>query len=160
MKSRNPVANWLISTCTTRNERQPYPSDALSPFLDGGRDLIADQSYDVMQMVKRFSILNIRFGYAILRTADFDWHKLLSTQFSLLDGIESKNPENLADSITASVTALFRGVSMANVLTYGPSVKAITANWSDMSDDVAACLIADPNLAPYMMELAEVRCRL
>jgi len=119
-----------------------------------GRKLVAKQSYDVMQMVRRFSILNTRFGYIIERTIDFDWRYPFSVEFPLLDTIERCTPESLAESVTASVTTLFSGVSMEDGICYGPTVEAIFAHWSELSDDVAVCLIADSNFAGYMTELA------
>ena len=157
MENRNPLADWLTSTSTTRCGLQSHPSDALYFFLDGGRKLIAKQSYDVIQMARRFSILNTRFRYTIDRTNDFDWRYPFSAEFPLLDAIERCTPEDLAKSITASATTLFSRVSIEDVIRYGPTVEAITAHRSELSDNVAACLIADSNFAEYMTELARVR---
>lgn len=157
MENRNPLADWLISTCTDRCGLQSHPSDALYFFLDGGRKLVAKQSYDVIQIVRRLSILNTRFRYTIERTNDFDWRYPFSAEFSLLDAIERCTPESLAKSITASATTLFSGVSMEDVICYSPTVEVITAHWSELSDNVAACLIADSNFVGYMTELARVR---
>ena len=96
-----------------------------------------------------------------MRGVEVDWHKPFSTEFSLLDDIERcSNPEDLAKSITDSVAALFYKVSMADVVDYSTSVKAITTRWSKLSDDVMALFIADPDLAPYLMKFASVRWRL
>jgi hypothetical protein len=96
-----------------------------------------------------------------VRGIEVDWHNPFSIEFSLLDDIERySSPGDLAKSITDSVAALFCRVSMADVVHHGASVKAITTRWSKLSDDVMACFIADPGLAPYMMKLASVCWRL
>lgn len=105
-------------------------------------------------MLKRFSILATRSQYAIAT----GWRYPISARFALQDGIDRYDPKDLAKQITDNVAKLFcRVVSVADLLHNSPSVKAIVAHRSELSDDIAACLIADSQLHPYMVELAMVR---
>ena len=62
-----------------------------------------------------------------MRGIEIDWHKLFSTEFSLLNDVERCfNPEDLAKSITDSMAALFYKVFIADVVDYSTSVKVIT----------------------------------
>jgi hypothetical protein len=86
------------------------------------------------------------------------WRHPISTQFALQDAIEQYNATDLAKYITDHVGKLFCGVeSVADLVHNSPSVEAIVAHRSELSDDIAACLIAHSQLHPYMMELALVR---
>src|SRR4051794_30765971 len=150
MKNRNPLADWLTSTCTTHeDEIHPsdiHPSDALHLLLDGGRELIVNQSYNILRMTRRLSILSTRwFRYTIDRTHDLDWRHPLSAEFPILNAIESIPAESLAEAITSDTTILLSQVYMEN--------GAITKHWSELSDGVAACLIADSTYAEYMTKL-------
>jgi hypothetical protein len=62
-----------------------------------------------------------------VRGVKVNWHKPFSTEFSLLDDIKRcSNPEDLVKPITDSMAALFYKVSIADVVYYNTSVKAIT----------------------------------
>ncbi|KAF8847274.1 hypothetical protein BDZ45DRAFT_343715 [Acephala macrosclerotiorum] len=128
------------------------PLDGLSFLVDAVTSLFTTRA-PIIPILKRLSILHTRFEDKIVRGVEVDWHKPFSTEFSLLDDIERcSNPEDLAKPITDSVAALFCKVSIADVVHYGTSVKAITTQWSKLSDDVMALFTADPDLTPYLMK--------
>jgi hypothetical protein len=78
-----------------------------------------------------------------------------------LDNIKRcSSPRDLAKLIIDSVAALFYRVSMADVVYYSASVKAITIQWLKLSNNIMACFIIDLGLALYIIKLASVYWRL
>jgi hypothetical protein len=131
------------------------PLDVVHFLIDAAKQ-VAKQSHNIIQMLKRFSILDTCSQYVSVT----GWRHPISTKFALQDAIEQYNARDLAKHITDNVAKLFCGVSsVADLVHNSPSVKAIVAHRSELSNDIAACLIADSQLHPCMMELAWVRWR-
>ena len=145
----------MISTsisCDTLSD----PYDALRFFLDPIKNQFETPDCDIIQSVKQISILETRFKHKILYAVDVNWRKPFSTEFSLLKSVQTTGPKDLAKSITDSATRLYSCVSIAG-FSDGTSTKDIARQSSDLSEDILACLSADPELVGYFMELAEVQ---
>jgi hypothetical protein len=110
----------------------------------------------VLQITQRLQILEVRFKLRIKDGRSLD-DTPLSTDFTLWDSVRKDIPEDLAKSNTESVASLFSALSPKDVLDDFPFMKHILKDWSNLSDDVLACLTADKTLTGYFMKLAEVR---
>jgi hypothetical protein len=78
-----------------------------------------------------------------------------------LDNIERcSNPEDLVKPITDSIAALFCKVSIADVVYYSTSVKAITIQWSKLFNNVIALFTIDSDLTLYLIKFVLVCWRL
>jgi hypothetical protein len=93
----------------------------------------------------------------IVRKADANWPKPFSTDFSFWESIQRDSPEDLAKSNIESVSSLCFVISPRDLLYYSERMKDIASLWSDLSDNILACLIADGKLAGYFMDFAKAR---
>jgi hypothetical protein len=75
----------------------------------------------------------------------------------LWKSISTNSPLDLAKSDTESVSKLYRRLAAADVLDDSEYMKGIERRWSDLSNDILACLIVDENSAVYFIDLADVR---
>jgi hypothetical protein len=131
------------------------PNDALCFLLDPIREQFA-KHYDIIQVLQHISILGIRYEYKIQHATDVNWRKPFSTEFSLLESVQSNSPKDLAQSTTNDVWNLYLRISLAEVLNDGPRMRDLATHWSDLSDDTLGCLTADKGLVSYFLELAKV----
>lgn len=84
-----------------------------------------------------------------------NWPKPFSTNFSFWENVQSDSSEHLAKSNTEFVGDLYFDVSSKDLLCHSEYMKDIGRLWSDLVDDILACLIVDGKLTSYFMDFAE-----
>ncbi|KAG4420656.1 hypothetical protein IFR04_006246 [Cadophora malorum] len=77
--------------------------------------------------------------------------------FWFWESIQSDSPEDLAKSNTMVISGLHSLVSPRDLLYDSKLMKRIATLWSDLSDDILACLVADGKLTGYFTAFAEAR---
>jgi hypothetical protein len=132
------------------------PSDALRFFLEPITQQFEEQYPRISSVCQRLSILDARFRFKIIYATDPKWPIPFSIDFSVWEGIQRHNPQELAELDTGFVRRLFLGISIADVLSDDGYMKDVSRTWSDLADDFLACLSADKELTSYFMHLAEV----
>jgi hypothetical protein len=126
--------------------------------LDPIKKQLQKQSSSVLTITQRLLILEARFKLKIQNTNGRNLDdKHLSTDFTMWESVQNGRPEDLAESITKSVTRLFSLLSPEDVLQSGLHMQNIKEDRSNLCDDVYACLVTDGNHTDYFMKLAEVR---
>jgi hypothetical protein len=133
------------------------PSEALRFFLGPLYQLLDEQPSGILPIVRKLSILDTRFKVKVVSETDVNWPKPFSTDFLFRESIQRDCPEDLAKSNTESVSSLHSAVSPRDLLYDSELVKDIASLWSDLSDDILACLIANGKLTGYFMDFVEAR---
>lgn len=153
----HPLAHWLLSTSLCDYEVRP--SDALySAFdyflFDPIQQAFATQEQGLTLML---TVLDARFQDKILNRPTFDWRNPFSTKLSFLKDVSRFSPEDLAISITRFDIDMFLHISIADSVDHNSTFfNVITKRNSTLSNDITECLIADPNLTEYMLNLRNV----
>ena len=106
---------------------------------------------------QRLSILAFRYEHKIVRATDVNWHEPFSTDFSFFEGICRYSPRDLALSITDNVAIFFYHLSVADVCGHTARIRDIGRHWSTLANEIAECAVADIDLVPRLLRIAEVR---
>jgi hypothetical protein len=154
LPSQHPLACWIVSTAIS-SDTSSNPSDALRFFLEPIKQQLEEQSSGIIPVVQKFSILDTRFKLKVINETDVNWPSPLSTDFSFWEGVQRKSPEDLAKSNTKFVSSLYFAISPRDILCDSKYIKDIARLWSDLSDDVLACLIVNGELTSYFLNFAE-----
>jgi len=133
------------------------PSEALRFFLGPLYQLLDEQPSGILPIVRKLPISDTRFKLKVVSETDVNWPKPFSTDFLFWESIQRDSPEDLARSNTESVSSLHSAVSPRDLLYDSELIKDIASLWSDLSDDILACLIANGKLTGYFMDFAEAR---
>jgi hypothetical protein len=156
LPSQQPLTHWIVSTAIFFDTSSD-PSEALHFFLDPIYQLLNEPSSDILPVVRKLSILDTRFKLKVVHKADVNWPTPFSTEFSFWESIKKNSPEVLAKSNTNFVSDLYSRVSPRDLLCHTKFIKEIGKVWSDLVDEILACLIADGKLTSYFIDFAEVR---
>lgn len=155
LPSQQPLPHWVLSSAISR-DNSSLPTTHLRFIIDPIEQL-TEQRSDFQLLIQHLLILETRFQLTIVNSTDVNWSTPFPTDFSLLRSINTLSPWMLAESITKAVEEVFLGVSTAHIARNDRRVKDIGMNWSAFSDDVLACLNADPGVLDYVKELVDVR---
>ncbi len=156
LPSQQPLPSWIISTAISLHTSSD-PSEALSFLLDPIYQLLNKQPLDFLPVVRKLSILATRFTLKVVSGTDTSWPKSFSANFWFWESIQSDSPEDLAKSNTMVISGLHSLVSPRDLLYDSKLMKRIATLWSDLSDDILACLVADGKLTGYFTAFAEAR---
>lgn len=133
------------------------PSEALQFLLSPIYQLLNEQPSSILPIVRSLSILDTRFKLKVVNETDVNWPKPFSTEFSFWESIQSGSPEDLAKTNTESISSLYYAVSPGDLLYDSKPTQYIASLWSDLSDDILACLIANGKLTAYFIDFAKAR---
>ena len=156
MPSQQPLPCWIVSTAISF-DTSSVPSEALRFLLDPIYELLDTQSSGILPFARKLSILSTRFELKVVHETDVKWPKPFLNDFCFWESVQRDSPENLAKSNTESVSSLYSVVSPRDLLYDSQLMKDIGSLWSDLSNDILACLSANGKLAGYFMDFAEVR---
>ncbi len=154
--TQHPLPSWIVST-TLSSDTSSNPSEALQFFLGPIYQLLNEQPSGILPIVRKFSILDTRFKLKVVNETDVNWPKPFSTDFLFWESIQGDSPKDLAKSNTESVSSLYYAVSPGDLLCDSKPTKYIASLWSDSSDDILACLVANGKLTVYFIDFAEAR---
>lgn len=115
------------------------------------------RSDDLILILQRLSILSFRYDRKIVRATEVDWHKPFPTHFSFFEDVCRFRLQALTTSITEDVAALFYHVSPADVCDQRTGLRDIGRHWSTLADEIAECAVAEDELVPRLLRIAEVR---
>jgi hypothetical protein len=154
----HPLSRWIVATALSFDASSPpNPSNALRFLFHPIKQQLQKQSSSILPIIQRLLILEARFKSRIENTDGRSLDdKPLSTDFTFFESVQKWCPEDLAISITESMTRLFKLLSPDDVLRDGPHMQNISENRSNLSNNVWACLAADGNYTSYFLSLAEV----
>lgn len=155
LRDRHPLAHWIISTALTGSPSTPR--DALLLFSDPVLKEFSRRDDNLISIFQRLSILSFRYDQKIVRATEVDWHEPFPTHFSFFEDVCRSSLQVLTTSITEDVAALFYHVSPADVCDHTTRLRHIGRHWSTLADKIAECAVADDDLVPRLLRIAEVR---
>ncbi|CAG8973644.1 hypothetical protein HYALB_00002210 [Hymenoscyphus albidus] len=147
LRSRSPLAYWVVSTALRCFDAVPDPFDALNAILGPIQDVFESKDLSVTQMLKRLAILSVIYYDKVVCEEDGKWESLLSADFCFLDRISIQSPGALAELITSEDEACFRKFSVELL-----DSKDFILRWAKLADNVKACCTVDRNLINPMGE--------
>jgi hypothetical protein len=115
---------------------------------------------DPTLMVRQLGVLERRWAVMSDEDGDGDWRNL-STEFSLLHDICSKDPKALAKSMTEPERRFVAGLTEGLLANDSLECREKTSllygkHWSALSNNVTDCVTADPSLAERVIHVVEV----
>lgn len=155
LRDRHPLARWIVSTALTRPYSTPY--DALVVFSEPILRELSRRDENIISILQRLSILSFRYDHSIVRATEVDWHKPFLTDFSFFEAVCRSDLQVLTTSITEDAVALFSGASPADACAPAARLLYISRHWSTLATRFAECAVADNELVPRLLRMAEVR---
>ncbi|KAM3066228.1 hypothetical protein ACMFMG_012131 [Clarireedia jacksonii] len=136
------------------NKAELVVKDAVQPFLRPIFDIFANPDLDLVSVVIRLEILNLRFRREFVHINDVNWSKSLSTDFSILDILEQKDSETAAKSLTLTDLISF-DLNINDIYNLDRSLKEIRKQWDILHYDVVDCITVDRRYISSIVEITK-----
>jgi hypothetical protein len=128
---------------------QPRFSFLVSPI----QGLFRGQLNDLSSMLKKLSVLAIRFERMYHQEAVMDWASPFGVESPFLDDLfASPSPAVLARTITHSDERDFANLSIQSFVTEDPVLQSLVRNWNMLCIDVEECCMAHPWLVSHFRD--------
>ncbi|KAK2782671.1 hypothetical protein FQN52_000771 [Onygenales sp. PD_12] len=159
----NPfVHQALLQSLQTRRIIQPSPPASahklLSFLIIPLQNLFQNRGIiDLAAMLKKLTVLGIRFVRKYHRESDVDWIGPFDAESPLLDEvIASTSPKALAKSLTYSDSKDFTGLSLQSIAGEDHQFRSLTRNWDSLCTVVEECALAHPRCLGYLKDCVKV----
>ncbi|EEA19511.1 conserved hypothetical protein [Talaromyces marneffei ATCC 18224] len=163
LQQKSPFAHKAIVQCLNHfvNGKEPPKQTAKSSldFIAGPiQDLFQKYPANLISILKKLSVIAIRFRQTYIHVPNVDWHKRLDTRAKYLDDLlAALSPTDLARSLTRSDQSMFAQLSREQLMDEQNSITGVLhTRWYDLAMAVRDCCTAMPEFVQLIQECIQI----
>lgn len=162
LRQKSPFAHKAIVHCLNHfsdGKELLQTSKSSLEFIAGPiQDLFQKYPANLISILKKLSVIAIRFSQTYLHVPNVDWHKRLDTRAKYLDDLlAALSPTDLARSLTRSDQSMFAQLSREQLMDeQSPITETLHKRWCDLVMAVKECCTAMPEFVQFIQECIQV----
>ncbi|EED11795.1 conserved hypothetical protein [Talaromyces stipitatus ATCC 10500] len=164
LRQKSPFAHKAVLQCLrhfpdAKGETPKLPNKPSLDFIAGPiQELFQDYTADLVSILKKLSVINIRFRQTYIHVPKVNWNKRLDTRAKYLDEwLKALSPKDLARSLTRADNQLFGQLSREALTDDQNKIPdMLHARWGDLVMAVRECCTAMPDFVQFIQECIQI----
>ncbi|EED13825.1 conserved hypothetical protein [Talaromyces stipitatus ATCC 10500] len=164
LRQKSPFAHKAVVQCLShfpdaKGETPKLSNKSSLDFIAGPiQDLFQKYPANLVSILKKLSVIAIRFRQTYIHVPKVDWNKRLDTRAKYLDELlKALSPTDLARSLTRADNQLFGQLSREALTDDQNTIPdMLHARWGDLVMAVRECCTAMPDFVQFIQECIQI----